>query len=109
MTVKLFDIFTTCCYKNISGAVAQMGEYLTGSQGVEGSIPFSSTNFIKQLHSIPPLSLKSSILPTEDLPLPIGISFSRMACGFYCLWINAVEGKAELSDIFDRFIITIKE
>ena len=108
MTVKLFDIFTTCCYKNISGAVAQMGEYLTGSQGVEGSIPFSSTNFIKQLHSIPPIP-EILNFAHRGSPLTHRHIRSRMACGFYCLWINAVEGKAELSDIFDRFIITIKE
>lgn len=33
------------CYKKVIGAVAQMGEYLTGSQGVGGSIPLSSTIF----------------------------------------------------------------
>ena len=31
------------------GAVAQLGERLTGSQEVDGSIPFSSTNFSKQV------------------------------------------------------------
>ena len=33
----------------IFGAVAQLGERLTGSQEVDGSIPFSSTKIIKEL------------------------------------------------------------
>src|SRR6185295_9135457 len=32
------------------GAVAQLGERLTGSQEVDGSIPFSSTNSTKRSH-----------------------------------------------------------
>jgi hypothetical protein len=34
------------------GAVAQLGECLTGSQEVRGSIPLSSTNKINSLQSI---------------------------------------------------------
>lgn len=30
---------------HLNGAVAQMGEHYAGSVGVEGSIPFSSTNY----------------------------------------------------------------
>jgi hypothetical protein len=34
---------------SLGGAVAQLGERLTGSQEVDGSIPFSSTIFIRLL------------------------------------------------------------
>ena len=46
---KLFDKSVAYCYKIRYGAVAQLGECLTGSQEVEGSIPFSSTNSFKHL------------------------------------------------------------
>ena len=40
------------CYFIGSGAVAQLGERMTGSHEVEGSIPFSSTNFFNNLPSM---------------------------------------------------------
>ena len=46
------DSLTTCdkhCIKNERGAVAQLGERMTGSHEAEGSIPFSSTNFFNYL------------------------------------------------------------
>jgi hypothetical protein len=49
LSVKTVDNTRTYCYKIRHGAVAQLGEYLTGSQGVEGSIPFSSTIEINEL------------------------------------------------------------
>ena len=44
------DMRHVYCYKKYRGAVAQLGECLTGSQEVEGSIPFSSTSFFNRLH-----------------------------------------------------------
>jgi hypothetical protein len=43
------NALTTCdkhCIKNERGAVAQLGERMTGSHEAEGSIPFSSTIFL---------------------------------------------------------------
>ena len=39
--------------KRSRGAVAQLGERMTGSHEAEGSIPFSSTNFFKHLYRSP--------------------------------------------------------
>ena len=51
-------VFVSCPYDD--GAVAQLGERMTGSHEVDGSIPFSSTKKIKRLRILPkPLFLFS--------------------------------------------------
>jgi hypothetical protein len=47
--VNVIDNPALCCYKNTRGAVAQLGERLTGSQEVDSSILFSSTSFANYL------------------------------------------------------------
>ncbi|CAI8933466.1 hypothetical protein EMIT0P294_30516 [Pseudomonas sp. IT-P294] len=48
-----------------SGAIAQLGERLHGMQEVNGSIPFSSTNFTVQGLATP--ALNRSALSTDQL------------------------------------------
>ena len=49
MRSKPIDNSKVYWYKKCSGAVAQLGERMTGSHEVEGSTPFSSTSYFKQL------------------------------------------------------------
>ena len=53
----------------LGGAVAQLGERLTGSQEVDGSIPFGSTNShpFENLLSDDPVSISPSAVPSESL------------------------------------------
>jgi hypothetical protein len=49
---NLDKVFITCYLDKIHGAVAQLGERMTGSHEVDGSIPFSSTKDFKGLDDL---------------------------------------------------------
>ncbi len=76
------DTFGTLWYFYCNGAVAQMGERVTGSHKVVGSIPISSTNKIKGL---------------GFLPNPF-ILYSKMRLDFSLAFANVISVKRKSGD-----------